>query len=1085
MRLVNLLFLLFFPLSILASAPSIQFEHLSVEQGLSQSSAPAIFQDSNGFMWFGTADGLNRYDGYEFKVFRHNPDDPSSISGNNITALFEDHNKLLWIGTSDGGLNQYDVQSGNFKRFTHHNSNIDSLNDKHISYIYEDSANNLWVATVVGLYLFDRKTEQFELFAINDKSHSGQSKAVHVSTIWEEKKDILWVGTRGDGLKKINLKTGDIVSFRHKDSVKGSLSNDNVSAIIEDKNGALWIGTEDGLNKLDKETGIFTTIKQCPSSSLCVSHHNIKAVFESSRGELWVGTKEGLNRFDPKMNRFLSYRHDATNSYSLQNDDILSIYEDRNLGIWVGTWSGGLSKYDFHTAQFNHFKKEPSKPESLNHNLVTSFNQNKNGNLMIGTVGGGINIYDAVTEQFTAILHEPSNPNSLSDNKVFYLYEDSKEMVWVGTYGGGLNLYDPTTQKFVHFKNNPDDINSISHNNILSITEDKNGDMWIGTWGGGLNRYNRKEQKFEHFKLDRSSTTSLSHNDIWSIFEDSEGVLWVGTGAGLSRYESDTNQFTQYKHIINNSDSLSHDHVMSIFEDSKNRFWVATYGGGLNLMDRKTGKFIHYREKDGLANDGLYGILEDENGSLWLSSNKGLSRFNPETKSFKIYNEKDGLQSNEFNANAYYQGVNGEMFFGGVNGFNRFFPKDIKDNKRVPSVVFTDFLLFNQSVPIRKNNEKASTKKFSLAKAVNELDELTLSHRESLVTFEFAALQYADPMNNKYAYKLEGENENWIYTDANNRRATYTNIEAGSYVLRVKASNGDGYWNEEGKSLKINVLPAPWKTWWAYTLYGVFIFSILATYVINTQKQHRKQRDINIRLRELDRLKNEFLANTSHELRTPLNGIIGLCDLLQMAPDDITSEESKESLEVIHRCGKQLKFLVDDLLDFSQLQSKQYKLNPEVFDIYDLAVQEKRLLQPMASENNILITIESKEQLIEVFADQNRIRQVLHNLLNNALKFSQAKEVKISFTLENEQVTVAVIDNGIGIEKDLQKDIFQSFTQIDGSNTRDHGGIGLGLSICKDIVELHGGKIKLVSKPGKGSNFSFKLQPANSQKQVK
>ena len=1090
-----LLLILLHPLTSLASDFAARFEHLTVEDGLSQVTVYANLQDHQGFMWFGTQDGLNRYDGYTFKVFRHDPQIPGSISDNYIKTLYQDSKGRLWIGTRGGGLNRFDADTEHFIYFKHNTSDPHSLSHNEVNAIFEDDKGILWVGTHGGgLNRFDETSGQFTYFKHNDENPNSLSNN-KVIAIHQDSKNQLWIGT-ASGLNRYDPQQQRFHHYRHQASNPHSLSHNTIKAILEDSKGKLWIGTNNGLNQFDDQQQRFVRFSHRPSDPRSLSHNNITNLFEDSRGRLWIGTEAaGLNRYENPRQGFVRFNHQIDNPYSLSAGSIQSISEDAQGTLWIGTNSGAINKLDSQKQRFGHVRHQASNPQSLSNSAVFAIHKDKQGTLWIGTNDGlnklppaRQNLTDpSEPRHFIHYKHQPSNPGSLSQNAIVTIMTDDTGTLWVGAYRG-LNQYNPLTDKFIHFRHQPSDSGSLSHDTISKIYQDSKGTLWVGTFGG-LNQYNAQTGQFKRYLHSPSDTHSLSNDTIVAIFEDSKGTLWIGTHSGLNRFDAQTQTFDRYQHLASDPHSLSHDAVYSIHEDNNGTLWFATLGG-LNKFDAKSQRFSHYRQKDGLANDTLYAVLEDKQGYLWLSSNKGLSRFNPTTETFVNFDANDGLQSDEFNFGAYFKSDDGELFFGGMNGFNRFYPQNITDDSHALPVVLTDFLLANKSVPI---NPLPQATTFNLPKAINAMDKLTLSYQQNLISFEFAALHFSNPMKTQYAYQLVGQDDNWIKTDAKKRWATYTNLAPGDYTLRIKASNQQGNWNErggltqglltQGKSLKITVLPPPWKTWWAYSIYILVLALMIYAFVRIQRKKVLYERSVNLRLTQVDKLKDEFLANTSHELRTPLNGIIGLAESLM---DGIAGPQSKSgmaNLSMIVSSGKRLSHLINDILDFSKLKNHNLTLNTHPVDLHSMAEVVLTLSRPLLGSKPVELVNAVRKDICAAQADEDRLQQILHNLVGNAIKFTETGKVTVSAVATDEQISISVSDTGIGIEKDKFATIFDSFEQLEGHTERVHNGTGLGLAVSRQLVELHGGTITVESQLGQGSTFSFTLAMADEKPQ--
>jgi len=824
-----------------AQSQQLKFEHLSIIDGLSQNSINCILQDNKGFMWFGTQDGLNKYDGYGFTIYKHDFSNPNSLSDNFVLSLYQDKSNMIWVGTNGGGLNRFDPILEAWTPYLNKADDPKSLCSNFVNAICEDAYGDLWIGTNDGLNRFDRITGAFTHFKhVPDDSSSLSHHFIY--TIYEDRKGDLWIGT-GLGLNRFNRETSRFSYYQSYPNTRQGLSHNTVYSIHEDRNGFFWIGTAGGLNRFEPIQKRFTHYTYKSSDHQSLIQNSVRSIHEDKTGILWIGTDEGLSHFDPINETFVHYRHDPNDPNSLSNSIVRSIYGDNSEVLWIGTYGGGVNRLNREKEKFTLYRKDATDPNSLNSNSVWSIHEGRDDQLWIGTEDG-LNRFDRKRGTFVQYTHVPNDIQTLSQGIVRAIHEDASGTLWVGTYGGGLNRFDKNTGRFSHYTHVAEDNESLSTNFIRTIYEDRYGVLWIGT-NNGLNKFNRKTKSFLHFKQDADNPHSLNNNRVRSIFEDNSGILWIGTYGGLHRFNRDTEQFVRYTHDPNDSHSLSNDRV-SIYQDPSGTLWIGTLGGGLNRFDRAKEQFTHYTEKDGLPNNSVYGILSDKNGHLWVSTNSGLSRFNPETKTFRNYNVQDGLQSNEFNGGAYCMSSSGEMFFGGINGMNSFFPDSIKTDRQLPPVVITDFRILNQRVPVGRGPDGRTV----LEKSITETDFIRLSHKDKVITFEFAALHYSPSNKNEYAYIMEGFDQNWNFI-GNRRIATYTNLPPGHYTFRVKASNNDGIWNEGNTILQIRVVPPLWNTLgFRICLIIVIILSGFMIYQIRTRAIQERNRILEERVVE-------------------------------------------------------------------------------------------------------------------------------------------------------------------------------------------------------------------------------------------
>lgn len=775
----------------------IRFDHLSVEDGLSQSAVNGILQDSKGFMWFATEDGLNKYNGYTFTIFRHDPQDPTSISDSFVRCIHEDSSGMIWVGTWNGGLDRLDPGTGEFTHYRHNPADTSSLSHDNVLCLYTDRAGTLWVGTAAGLDRFDPESGQFAHYQ-HDPADSSSLSDYSVVAILEDSSNELWIGTWSGGLNRLDRDTGQFTHYQNEPANPQSLSDSSISVIYEDSMGVLWIGTSaGGLNRMERSQGTFAHYFRSPMDTHSLSSDNVMAILEDSAGVLWIGTLGGgLDRYDRENDRFVHYNSNPYDPHSLSSNDVRSLYEDRGGVLWVGTLGAGLNKANPTNQKFALYRQEPGNPNSLNDRSIWAILEDHEGVLWVGTDEGGLNRFDRESGQWTHYLHDTEDPHSLSDNTVRAIYEDLGQVLWIGTENG-LDRFDRDSGQFTHYRHDANDPQSLSHNHIATIYEDRSGMLWVGTIEGGLNRLDRETGQITRYQSDPNNPDSLSHDTITCIYETADGVLWIGTmGGGVNAFDPTREHFVHYRHDPRNSNSLSHDVVFAIAEDYAGRLYIGTWGGGLNRYNRQTHQFTHYRQKDGLANDVVYAIVEDDSGYLWLSTNGGLSRFRVPSRQFRNYDVTDGLQSNEFNMGAYYKSKSGELFFGGINGFNALYPPLVVDNPHVPPVVVSAVKKLDQTI----------------ATDISQSQEIRLTYRDTTVAFEFAALDYTAPHKNQYLYKLEGFDPTWV--DAGTRRyVNYTNLKGGHYIFRVRGANNDGVWNLTGVALPVAVTPPFWDTW--------------------------------------------------------------------------------------------------------------------------------------------------------------------------------------------------------------------------------------------------------------------------------
>lgn len=783
--------------------PVLRFRHLSLLEGLSQSTVNCVIQDRAGFIWIGTQDGLNRYDGYSFRIYKHIKGDKNSLPDNYVQSLYLDENGHLWVGTYGGGISDFDPITGRFTNYSNDPDDPRSLSNDVVMTISDDGNGSLWVGTSNGLNKMDLKTRKFTRY-LSDPSDKASLSSNKVRCIFLDSKKELWIGTADNGINRYNAASGNFTRFTAS-SHPDSLSHNFVQTITESADRKLLIGTSGaGVNLFDPERKIFRKLKVGGQEDVHVN--DVWSLFEDKDHVLWIGTYgSGLIGYDLKTGRSRKFVYDATDRNSLSNNVILCMFTDRQGFVWAGTLGGGVSYFDPGGAVFRNIYSKATDPNSLNENVVMCIYEDAGKGIYFGTYGGGLNYLDYRTGKYTFYQND-GKPGSLPSNIVRCIIKDSRGRIWVGTYDGGLS--ELRNGKFRTFLNDPADPNTISNNDVWCIREDAEGYLWLGTWGGGLNRFDPSTGKAISFR-NNTSGVSISNDKVISLYIGQDGKIWAGTnGGGLNIYDKSTGTFRQYRHSDADTTSIASDRVRSIYADRTGRMWLGTDGGGLCKMN-PDGSFLTINEKKGLPNNVVYGILEDSNNNLWLSTNNGLSRLHLKDLVTRNFDITDGLQGNEFNQGAYFKSSSGELYFGGVNGVTVFDPSKIRSNTYVPPVLLTSVKLFG--------------KELQMDTAATYMRTLQLSYDQNFFSFEFTALDYTAPEKNMYACRMEGFDGGWIFL-GNKRFVSYTNLDPGEYVFRVIASNNENHWNSEGYSLHIIIAPPFYKTKWFYILIAVILF---------------------------------------------------------------------------------------------------------------------------------------------------------------------------------------------------------------------------------------------------------------------
>ncbi|MBN1951357.1 MAG: hypothetical protein JW801_09135, partial [Bacteroidales bacterium] len=1115
----------------------LQFTHLTTRNGLSDNVVFCIYQDHKGFMWFGTNDGLNVYDGYEFTLYKYSSVDKNSLSGNSVFGIHEDQKGNIWIAGSSG-VDIYESATRSFRHIPFFEEGISDQYESYTRAIMEDNQGNVVIANTNGIFRYDVVRGGF-VRHLKNLGDIGVFDQAGIRSMLVDKENRIWVGMIGTGLYGYDL-NGDSLIVKPSDAL-ASMIPKGIWALAEDEEGNIWAGTEKGVFILDSK---LTRVRKLEALENLSNEHvrNIRDLAFDGRN-LWIGTDGGgLLMYNRDSEELRVYSHQEKNPNSLNSNSVRAIMRDRQGLLWVGTFNGGLNFTQVtREKRFENFRKIEGEPNSLINNNVSALFEDSNGYLWIGTDGGGLDRYDRKKRLYRHYVHEPDKANTIGGNAILCITEDNKGRIWLGGYLSGIDIIDPSTGLIKSYRNDPENPNSLSNNDVRDILIENDTAVWVATNGGGLDLFNPKAKTFTHFT--EHTVKALCSDWCLKLFRDSRNRLWLGTYDGITRIDPSRKVFTTFTKG-DEGGGLSNEWIYAFAEDTLGNIWVGT-ANGLNLYDSTANKFNKFNTRETWPNEVINGILVHHPQDIWLSTNKGLVRLNPNSRQIHVYDELDGLQGDQFIHGSYFMNASGEMFFGGTQGFNIFMPDSVVNNTFRPPVYLTDLLLFFREVPIGGKNSP-------LQKSLTETRQIKLSHEQSVITFKYTGLNFINPGRNQYAYMLEGLDDSWNYVGTR-REATYTNLSPGTYVFRVKACNNDGVWNDQGASLTVVVLPPWWETiYFRITAILLLILFVVTFYfyrmrVLRNQKnllesqvaarthevneknrllqqqtselsrinslledrssqiekqaeglaeantllEERQQQieeqteelvtqkeeleQVNEHLQELNSTKDKFFSIIAHDLKNPFNTILGFSELLSKNYESLTEEKKRHFADIIFKSTMNVYNLLENLLQWSRSQTNRLKFEPAELDIVDMIKENLALLRETYKSKNISIVTSLKEGS-KVYADKNMVNTVIRNLLSNAIKFTNVGgSVKIEVKHAGDQVKISVIDNGIGIPEKEQDRLFQVDSAFTREGTAGEGGTGLGLILCKEYIQKHGGYIMVESNEGAGSAFSFTL----------
>lgn len=1060
------------------SKENLYFTEISVKDGLSQGIVYCIARDRQGFMWFGTGAGINRYDGYEFRKFKHDENDPHSISDNLVNCIVEG-NDALWIGTGNG-LNRFDPRTDLFTCYFHDPTNEGSISDNYVKSLFIDSRGDLWVGVDGALNRYDREQDRF-----NKLDFDGLLIGTRIYSILEDYLGMIWLATRDVGLICFDPKTLVYKQYLHDPSDPCSISSNHVYYLYENRRKELWVGTwEHGVNIFNHTTNSFRVIRACNDGS-SINSNQIRCLAEDMNGRMWIGTFEGINIYDPIKKQYSHRLRHNNIAGTLSNNIVNCIYPDKMGSIWLGTNGGGIDLYNPVLGQFRQI--DPKIEAGHDYGYIGPMIE-YDGAIWIGTEGGGLASYDLTTKKYT--FYDARNPRqqTANSNTIKALCADRNGMLWIGTYAAGIQTFNPRTRSFEKYY---DTSKGINNNIINELFEDSKGNVWVGSNNTeGLHIHDSRIDQFvAEFEIEPDQRRA-DYPWIRTICERKNGELWMGSiYHGIFIHHDGGKMRT----LSTANSALSSDFISFITEDSRQRLWIGTYGGGVNVYDPETERFSVYDTSDGLLNDNVCSIVEDSLSRIWISTMAGLSAYDPVDSTFTNYSAARGnFPIETLNLKSGLYASDGNIYFGGSNGIAWFSPRSLHKNRQIPPVVITGLTVDNR--PVRPADQSGV-----LDRTLQYTERIVLNHRQTDISIEFAALDYIHPQNNQYSFRLEGYDKAWSLPGYQ-RQATYTNLPDGEYFFRIRASNDCGVWNDSGAMLSICILPPPWRTWWAYCLYILSIVAMLYVVAHYTLTRIKLQNDIRLNqlekatMEETHRMQLNLFTNFSHELRTPLTLILD--PLKNLLASENFSERVRQSLELIYRNACRILTLVDQLMDFRKQESGQLKMHVSEGNLVQFTNEMVVIFKELTLPNKIRLLFHATNREILLWFDPFLMEKIYFNILSNAVKntpvggtiqiaigYCSAKRAEREIiqndagklTVAQSYVEIIISNTGTGIPETDLKHIFAPFYRVDEQESQGIYGTGIGLHLTKSIVRMHHGVIWAESIPNRGATFKIIL----------